>query len=536
MGRSRNEFSQTCVYMAQRWFATRLVALLASASAFAQGTIGDFPKVAFPTRNPSTPAKVLLGKALFFEEQLSSDNTMSCATCHLPEAGGAELRTAVREPGDDGVLGTLDDNLGSPGMIRQNASRSYAHHPIYGVAPQATNRNVPSVIGAAFFRALFWDLRAGPVFRDEQGNVVLAENAALESQAVGPPTSSVEMAHEGIHWSQVTAKLGTARPLRLARDIPSDLASFIGSSLDYRPLFSAAFGSSEVTRERVAMAIATYERTLVPDQAPFDRGTMSPQQQRGFDVFRSKGNCTACHTVTNRLFSDGRLHSIVLPNHVRPVKAPSLRNVGLRRRFMHSGQFTDLEQVVRHYEGLRFFAPLTDAERQAVLAFLGNALTDPRIVLKQAPFDRPTLHSELHRLGSNHYRLGSPGSGGFVPVMLAGSPANIGNADFKIGVGSALGGSIAILGMSAGATPPGTHVNGIPLHIDPFRAHFDLAPLSGSGAGKGVATMQAPLPDDVGLLGIQAAVQWFVADPNAIGGFAATPAAVFAVFGGEKVR
>ena len=58
-----------------------------------------------------------------------------------------------------------------------------------------------------------------------------------------------------------------------------DLAAFAGTSLDYRPLFRAAFGSPDITRERVAMAIASYERTLVSDQAPFDRGTMTAQQR-----------------------------------------------------------------------------------------------------------------------------------------------------------------------------------------------------------------------------------------------------------------
>ena len=68
---------------------------------------------------------------------------------------------------------------------------------------------------------------------------------------------------------------------------------------------------------------------------------------------------------------------------------------------------------------------------------------------------------------------------------------------------------VAVLGMSAGTTPPHTQVGGIPVHIDPFRAHFEAVPLSGSGAGRGVATIQAPLPDDPSLLGLAAAIQWF---------------------------
>ena len=165
--------------------AMLLVSLVSTPLLAQGGTIGTFPNPAFPSSNPSTPAKVALGKALFFEEQLSSDNTMACATCHLPEAGGADPRAGAREPGRDGILGTFDDNFGSPGMIAQDASGDYVHDAVFGVAEQATPRNAPTVFGAAFFSSLFWDQRAGSVFRDLAGNLVLTENAALESQAVG---------------------------------------------------------------------------------------------------------------------------------------------------------------------------------------------------------------------------------------------------------------------------------------------------------------------------------------------------------------
>ena len=146
------------------------------------GVIGDFPQVAFPPGNPSTPEKIELGRALFFEEQLSTDDTMACATCHLPATGGADPRAGAPAPGVDGILGTLDDEFGSPGMIRQDAAGRYEHHPAFGVARQATERNAPSVIGAAFFSHLFWDQRAGPAFLDEPWSPWLSSRPSPRSR------------------------------------------------------------------------------------------------------------------------------------------------------------------------------------------------------------------------------------------------------------------------------------------------------------------------------------------------------------------
>ena len=55
-----------------------------------------YPKVKFTAENPFSPEKALLGKALFWDEQLSSDNTMACGTCHRPAAGGSDTPSAAR--------------------------------------------------------------------------------------------------------------------------------------------------------------------------------------------------------------------------------------------------------------------------------------------------------------------------------------------------------------------------------------------------------------------------------------------------------
>jgi cytochrome c peroxidase len=504
-----------------------MVSVLLATFARAQ-TIGDFPSVAVPAGNPLTPEKVELGKALFFEEQLSADDTMACATCHLPEAGGTDLRAGAREPGLDGVLGTTDDEFGSPGMLRQNAAGEYRAHAAFGFGPQATNRHAPTVIGAAFFRALFWDMRAGPQFRDLEGGLVLDGLAALETQAVAPPLSSVEMAHQARTWEQVTAKLARVRPLDLARDLPPTLAEFVGDARGYGELFRRAFGSDEITRERIAMAIASYERTLVPDRTPFDLGTMNAEQTEGLRVFEERGNCRACHTTA--LFSDGFAHTIFLPGHPRVVKTPTLRNVGLQRRLTSSGQFEGLAEVIEHYEDIFFFITLSSTERRAVLAFLGNALTDPRVLRREPPFDRPTLHSEVEAPGSNQYGEGWPGTGGAVPELLTRVPCHPGSSDFKIGIADGLGGAAAFLLVGEAQSLPGTNVRGVPLHVDPGALQILVGEMSDDVIVGGVETFFVPLPRDPALIGLTRYVQGWVRDPNAVGGFAATRGAVFTLF------
>src|SRR5256885_824304 len=78
------------------------------------------PAVPVPAANPITDSKRVLGKILFWDEQLSVDGTMACATCHSFANGGADLANRrVRQPGPDGVLSTgpgpSDDIFGSPG-------------------------------------------------------------------------------------------------------------------------------------------------------------------------------------------------------------------------------------------------------------------------------------------------------------------------------------------------------------------------------------------------------------------------------------
>ncbi|MSR63843.1 MAG: hypothetical protein EXS08_15565 [Planctomycetes bacterium] len=512
----------------------RLFFLLAptvlAASAAAQDVIGSFPDVQVPVENPLTPEKVRLGQALFFEEQLSSDDTMACATCHQPEAGGGDPRAGRRSPGVDGRMLTPDDEFGSPGMRLQDAQQDFTAHPAFGFGVQATARNSPTVLAAAFFNTQFWDTRALPTFRDLAGNVVILEYGSLETQAVEPVLSAAEMGHVGRTWDEVVAKLERVRPLDLALRVPPALEQFLDGTTSYAPLFRKAFGTGAITRERVAMAIASYERTLIPDQAPFDLGTMTPRQAFGFQVFRVRGTCVICHSPNDKLFTDGARRTISLPEHGRAVKTPTLRNVGLRKRYMSSGQFTSLDEVLAHYEGIGFIGFRNAFERVALIDFLQNALTDPRAAARSGPFERPTLRSEVSGTDARLFGAGTLGSLAHVPAMLADSPPVLGSRSFRIGLGEALGGTSAFLSIGPNATPSGTSFQGIPIYVEAAPSQALAFVTSGAGAGAGSVTYHADLPNDPALAGLEIFAQWFVLDPGAAGGVSSSRGAEFELF------
>lgn len=396
-----------------------------------------------PPENPVTEAKRVLGKILFWDEQLSSDNTVACGTCHRPAAGGADPRRAVH-PGPDQLFGTEDDTVGSPGIVRQVAGQVVSD-PLFGLDAQVTGRASPSFIAAMYADTLFWDGRASSQFVDPQSpnQVLIASGGALESQAIGPILSSVEMAEEGRTWQDVIDKLEQVTPLQLASNIPADMQQALQVSTSYPALFSAAFGDAAVSGARIGMAIATYERTLVPDQAPWDLymagdiQAMTAAQINGWERIEQDTVCLNCHTPP--LFSDNQFHNIGLrpssddpglenttgrPEDRGRFKTPSLRNVGLRPSLMHVGWVTDVMDSVDFYNAntddvtsdhvqftddqtgiptagnntvdystISFFSP-NEAMQADAADFMANALTDPRVLAETFPFDRPTLSSE----------------------------------------------------------------------------------------------------------------------------------------------
>lgn len=549
-----------------------LVAVLAAAPV--QGANPITPAAA-PPENPVTAEKAVLGKILFWEEQLSSDDTMACGTCHIASAGFTDPRVTAH-PGFDQVPGTPDDIFTSPGIVRQDANEDFVPDPLFRLRRQLTPRRTPDVFSAQYVAEAFWDGRGSDTFTDPvTGLVEIQTGGALESQITGPPTSNREMAHETRDWTAVVDKIRDARPLALATDIPSDMAAAVASYPDYPALFQWAFGTPDVTAKRIAFAIATYERTLVPDQAPWALWTagnptaMTPAQVDGWNQFNGIADCATCHPPPT--FTNGDFHNIGL----RPIaedagrmdvtgnfadrgkfKTPSLLNVGLRPRFWHNGQDRELitmgpppgpgqPPVIGGVAGVYMAGggpnldnrdPLLIALRNVpglnihhLMDFVENALTDPRVAAETYPFDRPTLRSERVPFDSNFYGDATPGRPGLPPLrLLAHVPARTGSDVFKIGLAGGPAGATVLLGASWYASN-GSLRAGAEVWIGNLLQPLMPVLLLDDGNGVGYATVHAPLPANSNLMGRTLRVQAFLLDPLAPSGACATEAAAFEV-------
>ncbi len=326
------------------------------------------------------------------------------------------------------------------------------------------------------------------------------------------------------------------------------VAGRVDRRTSYPELFAEAFGVPDVTPVRIALAIATFERTLYSDRTPFDIGDLTTAEARGQQVF-NQSDCNDCHTTS--FFSDNQFHNTgVRPsaddvglfavtgnqNDMGRFRTPSLRNVELRAPYMHNGRFNTLEEVVECYNRGGDFSPpnlernrirrlnLSNQQKADLVAFLKRPLTDPRVAAEAAPFDRPMLYAESMRV-PQITGAGVAGTGGLIPQVIAIEPPMLGNPKFTVGVYGALGGAQATLVIDK--SDPGTGPN-IPGSGSLARI---TAPLAGTGAGNGYASVSLTIPNDPALVGATLFGRWFVNDAGAAGGVAATPAFKMTIFG-----
>ena len=509
-----------------------------------------------PPENPVTGAKVYLGKTLFWDEQLSSTRTVACGTCHLPRNGGSDPRSVIASlsthPGVDGVFGTDDDIVGSPGVPLNRADGAYVWSTSFGFEEQVTHRKAQSVINAAYCTDkgcdLLWDGRADQQFKDPITEAVVIESgAALESQALIPLLNDTEMSHQDTGWDELVARLSESQPLALSPFIPAQLSAWIGHR-GYPELFSEAFGTPEITPVRIAMAIASYERTLYSDRTPLDAIVSGfkeepPAEKRGRELF-FEIDCNVCHLGS--LLSDGRFQSVGL----RPAseddgrsevtgsffdfgafRTPSLRNVALRAPYMHNGRLSTLEEVVDFYDrggdvdpSPSFIEPrgLTAQQKSDLVAFLRNELTDPRVEAESGPlFDRPMLYSESARVPQIIESSETAGSETQGPQVQAIDPPLAGNPSFTVGLFGALPGAQAVLVIDdadPGAGP------GIPASASFARRTVTVADDVQNG---GYASLSLEIPNDSALIGSTLFGRWFVQNEA---GVSATPAFRMTVF------
>lgn len=260
------------------------------------------PPIPWPKDNAYTKDKADLGRYLYFDKRLSSDKTISCASCHNIPCGYSDCKPIA--------IG-IDDSIGS--------------------------RHSPTIINTAYNSTCFWDGRA----------------KTLEEQCKGP--------------------LGNPKEMTTMKD-PHDAYKLciqnITSIPGYAILFRKAFGNDEITIDKISQAIATFERTILSGNSPYDRyvsgdrSALSQEQIHGMQVFKKVG-CANCHGGFN--FTDDRFQNIgvgmdvaspdlgryVITHQERDwgsFKTPTLREVEHTPPYMHNGSLKTLEEVIDYYD------------------------------------------------------------------------------------------------------------------------------------------------------------------------------------------
>jgi len=262
-----------------------------------------------PTDNITTYEGVELGRKLFYDKRLSSDKTISCASCHKQELAFTD------------------------GKAKSN-----------GVNNEQMPFSAMSLVNLTWNNRLTWD----------------GKSKTLEQQAILPMENHKEMNQN----AEITAQI-------------------LSQTNEYPALFEKVFGSKQITPQKIAKALAQFERTLISKNSKYDkylRGQYKPTQTelRGIQLFFTHpdaeqgirgGNCGDCHlgslTSGSTLGFEG-LHNNGLDNDQNlkeglfaitqnrfdkgKFRTPSLRNSAITAPYMHDGRFQTLQEVMEHYD------------------------------------------------------------------------------------------------------------------------------------------------------------------------------------------
>lgn len=236
-----------------------------------------------------------------------------------------------------------------------------------GVNGALGTRNSPVIFNMAWNPSFMWD-----------GGI-----NHIEVMPIGPITNPVEM-----------------------NETMANVIQKLQNSAKYKKLFKEAFGSEQVTDQKMLRAFAQFLSMIISDQSKYDQvkrgeATFTTQEQSGYAIFQAK--CSQCHTEP--LFTDfqyrnngldatftdlGRATITQNPADNGKFKVPTLRNIELSYPYMHDGRFFTLNQVLDHYNAgieqsttldplLQSGIPLTNTEKQQLIAFL-KTLTDYKLM------------------------------------------------------------------------------------------------------------------------------------------------------------
>lgn len=300
------------------------------------------PDIPYPKDNPPTEAKIHLGKQLYFDKRLSSDNTISCASCHDPEKGWSN-------------------------------AESFAT----GVGGQKGGRNSPTIINSAYTKLHFWDGRA----------------SSLEDQALGPIQNPIEM----------NMKMDVA--LDRLNKIPGYTKQFeevFGTKQITEDNLAKAIAAYERT---ILSGDAPYDRFKAGQKDALSESAQRGMKlffgKAVCSACHSGPNFTdqAFHNIGIGMDKEnpdkGRFAESGLGGDMGSFKTPTLREIARTAPYMHDGSLKTLEEVVEHYNkgGIDnpyldeeiFPLKLTDQEKKDLVTFMKEGLSSESYPLHKAP-------------------------------------------------------------------------------------------------------------------------------------------------------
>ena len=360
-----------------------------AAARIQSGSLG-LPSLPDSLIKQASPARIELGRKLFFDRRLSLNGTMSCAMCHVPEQAFANNELAIA--------------VGMNGL--------------------SARRNAPSLLNVAFYAALFQDGR----------------DPALETQFLSPLTAPNEMANPSA--GHVIAKIAALEDYRGLFERAFTAPHPTRGADDPNSQLVLPLAGSAVSADRVGAALAAYQRSLLAGNSRFDQWryggkpqSLTPSEQAGYRLFVGRAGCAQCHLIgaKSALLTDQQFHDTgygwqreqlrqypppttrvqIAPGQFvevatdlintvgvapakdlgryevtqRPVdlwryRTPQLRNVALTAPYMHDGGLSTLRDVLAFYsrggaphpgqsEAIKPLA-LTHEETSALVAFLGS--------------------------------------------------------------------------------------------------------------------------------------------------------------------
>ncbi|MDF3029145.1 MAG: Cytochrome-c peroxidase [Fluviicola sp.] len=316
-------------------------------------TPSHFPQMNIPSDNPMTEEGVLLGRMLFYDKQLSLDHSISCGSCHAPDAAFSDPNQFSE--GVNGALGT---------------------------------RNSMALVNLGWQNFFFWDGRS----------------ATLEEQILQPVQNPIEM---HLEWKVAVSRIQGNLEYR------NQFYRAFGETLVTKELVAKAiaqFLRTMISGESKYDVMYKFANNIpLTSQELLVKNSVTSEEWAGFDLFKSLNgaDCFHCHNGVllqvqkfsnnglDAVFSDlGRGGVTNNPMDNGKFKIPTLRNIALSAPYMHDGRFTSLDDVIEHYStGIQQSSTidpsmesasqggvqLDPAQRNQLKAFL-LTLTDPNFV------------------------------------------------------------------------------------------------------------------------------------------------------------